>query len=349
MYAGKRGKKNMNTKMLLIAGILLGIVIVFAWNGCSKKNGDTVVGTNNTNPPTNSPSSPMPLASGLMNPVGIAVDGSSVYWTESQDGTNADSGMTWVKKVSLTDGIVSTLYLKTGQPNYVNTWSIAIDANYVYWTESNQDSMCIKKVGKNGGPAVTLASQYPYKLSIDASNVYFTDGGNGLTYGYTVGKIGKNGGSVTPVAIGQTQEDGIRVFSGNVYWVSIWDGCIYKTGISGGGVTPLVNVSGSYGFAVDSTGLYYVNLDSTGTKGIIKRTGLTGGAVLEIARSGMPRELILDANNIYWTDNLGIYKASKNGGSTSFIPLTGSPWDITMDSLYIYWLDGSNVSKILKW
>jgi hypothetical protein len=88
----------MKNKMLLIAGLLLGIVLSLVLSGCSKKNDDSVVGTNNTNPPTNFTPSPVTLATGQMNPVGIAVDGSYVYWTGSQDGTNADSGMTWVKK-----------------------------------------------------------------------------------------------------------------------------------------------------------------------------------------------------------------------------------------------------------
>ena len=330
--------------------MLFFFLIVLTLFYCSKNNSDTLVGTNNSNTTTTTPS-PITIASGLMNPVGIAVDGSYAYWTGSQDGTNADSGMTWVKKVPLSGGTVTTLYLQTGQPNYVGTLSLAIDANYVYWTQSNQDSMCIKKVGKNGGAVVTLASQYPYKLAIDASNVYYTDGGNGLTYGYTIGKVGKNEGITTPIATGQTQEDGIKVYGGNVYWASIWDGRINKTGISGGGVTPIANVSGSYDFAVDSTGVYYVNLDSTGTKGIIRRTGLTGGASTDITTSPveLPRDFVLDANNVYWTTENGIYKASKSGGNVSHVSVTGSPWDITVDSDYIYWLDGSNVIKIAKW
>jgi hypothetical protein len=232
----------------------------------------------------------------------------------------------------------------------VNTWSIAIDANYIYWTESNQDSMCVKKMGKNGGAAVTLASQYPFKLTIDASNVYFTDGGNGLTYGYTVGKVGKNGGSVTPIATGLTTTDGIKVYGGYVYWAASDDHRIYKTSISGGGFTPVDSISGSFDFAVDSTGIYYVHLDSTGYKGIIKKKTLTGGASTDITSPvELPRDLALDANNIYWTTENGVYRASKSGGNVSHVSVTGSPWDITIDSQYVYWLDGSNVRKILKW
>jgi hypothetical protein len=319
---------------------------------CSKNKNDSIEGPNTQNP-TNPPTSAsvIILASGLMNPVGIAVDGTNAYWTESQDGmTSADSGITWVKKVSLSGGPVTPLYTKIGQPNYVNTWSLAIDANYVYWSESNQDTMSIRKVGKNGGGATRILAQYPYKFALDASDIYFSDqaGNVSMPHGF-VGKIGKTGGVATPIGWGPQQPDFIAVYGGNVYWVSDWDQSLNVNGISGGSVTNLAYVSGSHSIAADSTGVYYVKLDSSGTKGIIKRIGLAGGAINDIISSSMPRSLVLDANDIYWTDNNGIYKANKNGTNVSHVSVTGSPWDITIDANYVYWTDNSSVRKIAKW
>ena len=66
-------------------------------------------------------SAPVTLASGADRALGIAVDGTSVYWTDERSNS--------VLKVSAEGGSVTTLASEQNMP-----WSIAVDANSVYWT-----------------------------------------------------------------------------------------------------------------------------------------------------------------------------------------------------------------------
>jgi hypothetical protein len=64
---------------------------------------------------------PTTLASGQMMPLDLAVDATSVYWTDSTGGT--------VMKVPLAGGTPTTLASGQSSPDY-----IAVDGTSVYWT-----------------------------------------------------------------------------------------------------------------------------------------------------------------------------------------------------------------------
>ena len=330
-------------KILLLAAVLLGLL---SCSGSSDENGDGNGDGNGTPTITT-------LASGLMNPVGIAVDAASVYWTESQDGSSAPYlGETRVKKVGLNGGAVTTLVTEPGQPNYVNTWGMAIDANSVYWIQSSQTAQTLKKVALNGGPATTLAINYPMALALDASFVYYSEMG-ALTYSGTINRVGKNGGGQVSIAGGQGEPRFIAVNASGVYWLNAWDGRINKTGISGGAITTLVTLASNTWnwasppiIAADANYLYFIDYSN----GSIKRIGLNGGTPVTLATSNIPVGLAVDATNVYWTDQSGhIYKVALAGGSASNLLVTGSPTFIALDSGYVYWLDGSSVRKTAKW
>jgi len=90
---------------------------------------------------------------------GIAVDATSVYWTFFGSPTT-------VRKAPLGGGMPVTLATLTGPGE-----GIAVDATYVYFGTGS----AVMKVPLDGGTATTLATSPGQGLAIDDSYVYFTD------------------------------------------------------------------------------------------------------------------------------------------------------------------------------
>lgn len=100
------------------------VINVVAGCGGSGSNGvSTSSGSSN-----NTASGPTALVSGLNDPLGIAVDGTSVYWVHLSGGT--------VMKVPVIGGTPAMLASGQSSPNL-----IAVDANSVYWTNSNDGTL----------------------------------------------------------------------------------------------------------------------------------------------------------------------------------------------------------------
>ena len=99
-------------KQVVPASLAL-VVSMMVTASCSSSNGSGLV----------------TLASGQNGPAGIAVDATSVYWTDQ--GTSANN---------YTDGTVMKVPLGGGTPTTLasgqnNTNGIAVDATSVYWTD----------------------------------------------------------------------------------------------------------------------------------------------------------------------------------------------------------------------
>jgi hypothetical protein len=110
---------------------------------------------------------------------GVAVDGTSVYWTDS----------TSVMKVPLQGGTVVTL--ASGQ----SPQGIAVDATSVYWANLPPSTGAaaggaVLKVSLDGGPITTLATaRHPLAVAVDATSVYWTDASAALQKNGSVMKL----------------------------------------------------------------------------------------------------------------------------------------------------------------
>jgi sugar lactone lactonase YvrE len=100
--------------------------------------------------------------------LGIAVDGSYVYWTER------DSGK--VRRVAKTGGTI--LDLVPTQVNYLAD-SIAVDGEHVYWadTTGTPGTARLRRVPKNGGAVenLVLGRSGLHGINLLANYVYWGD------------------------------------------------------------------------------------------------------------------------------------------------------------------------------
>jgi hypothetical protein len=111
--------------------------------------------------------SPVKLAGSTFSVNGIAVDATSVYWTEGDK----------VRKVPVGGGVATTL-----ASNLQSASDIAIDAGSVYWTQSLAGSSgAILSTTLDGGPLKVLASgqNMPQQISVASGNIYWLNAASG--------------------------------------------------------------------------------------------------------------------------------------------------------------------------
>ncbi len=103
----------------------------------------------------------------------MAADDVAVYWTDSGTGDPTWSGR--VKRASLADGKVDTI------SDAPSPFSIALDADTVYWTSSPDAGGRVMAQKKTGGSTFVLATDQhkPRGLAVDGTSVYWVNAGDG--------------------------------------------------------------------------------------------------------------------------------------------------------------------------
>ncbi|MFH2120228.1 MAG: DUF5050 domain-containing protein [Pseudomonadota bacterium] len=289
------------------------------------------------------------LASNLLLPSLLCLDGTYVYWTDAGTGGA-------VKKVSLNGG--TPLTLTSGLPHGGGT-GITVDGASIYWAAtSGSGNGNIYKMPIEGGAITTLAfANQPYDIAVDVNSVYWAEKNGGSSGSNAIRKVPINGGTVIPLTTDGTLH-GVMATDENYIYLryqdansAIWK--ISKVNKNGGSVIDLAAIveNTPTGIAVDANYVYWsavVGLVPGSITGSIKRVPINGGMVDTIA-SGLrdPERIVIDNNYIYFTEyamlqpSAGtIKKVSKNGGIVSTVVdgLTG-PVGIAIDSNYIYWTE----------
>jgi sugar lactone lactonase YvrE len=241
------------------------------------------------------------LASGQSMPTAVAVDLTSVYWTEP--GT--------VMKVSL-DGGTPTALASSGEPE-----GVAVDTTSVYWTDAAAGT--VMKVPLDGGTPTTLASgqSHPTAIVVDATSVYWISYSSG-----DIMKMPLDGGTPTtlmtdlwsPVSI---TVDATSVYCGTSGYPNSMNPHAFevvKVSLDGSYATFLLGGSAEYsanGIMVDGTSVYYsLNNLISGFVGDIMKMPLDGGTATTLAEA-QAYAIAVDATSVYWTTGTTIVKIPK--------------------------------------
>lgn len=236
--------------------------------------------------------------------------------------------------------------------------AIALDATSAYWLTKKE----VMKLDKASGSASALATGFldPQHLAVDATDVYVAapfapKGGLGGLI-----RVPKSGGA--PVQLVPTKgfsPNSIALDTANVYWANA-SGKIMAVPKAGGQPKELrsmtVNPSEMGGIAVDASGIFWANSGDNFKKlrdGYLMGVPLAGGPTAKPIlfvdmlkeNGGGPRDLAVDADNLYWTDwgtatsgPRAIKKVAKAGGDITLLAREDSePTDIAIDDSFVYW------------
>jgi hypothetical protein len=187
------------------------------------------------------------------SPSHIAVDDTSVYWTEQTIGA--------VMKVPRTGGAPTTVSTATGP------WAIALDATSVYWTGAQGVMMA----PKGGGTAIRLSGLDPLfpmaGIAVDAKNVYW---GSLMPPG--VMRVPIHGGPQTVLyAETPTSQPGPLAIDGTtLYWADL-SNAVHAGPLGGGGAVNLATgQTDVVAIAVDDSSVYWL-VNGNGKLGSVVR------------------------------------------------------------------------------
>ncbi len=297
--------------------------------------------------PGASGSVPVALVSGLDSPDGIAVDDTTVYWTESATGT--------VKSVSICGGAVTTIASGLSAP-----YSIALDATSVYWIDFPDAAPdgTLMKIAKRGAAAPEILAAGlggVSNFSVGSSAVYAATGIGPVT------AIPLEGGPPTVVVPGNVLVSGIAADATRVCWLSelggAFAGILFSDPLAPGGaqLTLASGLDNARGLVVVAGSPYWVeSATAMATVSNLVRVPAAGGTP-EVVASNVG-EFAIDGAEVFWigassTPGTGdILGAPIDGGAPSVLA-TGEPFPtgIAVNASGVYWSQGSSATgAILK-
>ena len=283
---------------------------------------------------------PIVLAAQQSQPLTIAVDATSVYWTSSGDGSVA------VMKVPLCGGAVSTLAVGPDG----NATGLAVDTSRVYWVSNGNraDGWALMSVPVNGGTSTTLASGPGYSggLTIDATSVYWTNNSMGNASSGTVMRMPLGGGAVTTLA-SQVSPLGIAVDATSAYWTNgEFPGTVVKVPIVGGTPTNLASEQTALSsIVVNSTSAFWTTQNGGQQPATVSSVPINGGTsrTLFSATQHDLFGLAVDATSVYWVDDPPSGRGAllkmpiAGGGPVTLASGLSGPNSIAVDATSIYW------------
>lgn len=171
------------------------------------------------------------MASGQELPLGIALAGSDVYWTNmANDKTYAYPGGPVIK----TDYRGAVRRAATSASNQSPTagtvlaelrdpWGIAVTSGNVYYTSMLDSNLYRATVAGAGAAIASSGAKTTWQVVADANNVYFATGTSGED-GWSIMQLPTGAGARKELAFSEGQPLGLALDTDSVYWAN------YKSG-----------------------------------------------------------------------------------------------------------------------
>ncbi len=299
---------------------------------------------------TGSACQPVRLAFSQSSPWDLAVDGTSLYFT------NAGNGTVMKCATSGCGSAPTTLAMSQISPE-----RITFDATYVYWTDYGDGSPngAVRRVLKNATGLQTLASSQAQAegIAVDASFVYW---GVRTTPG-AVRNVPLGGGSTTSTIVhagtSSVVYDGTSIFFADT--TSTLTRCTPAAGACSSSTTLYTGAAGIFGLGVDSTRVYFATLASNGT--VYSATKSNGSNLQTLAGAQpWPVRLATDGVDVVWA-NLGPSQGGSADGSVMRCAVGGcagnpstiassqtNPHAVAIDTKAIYWANATEVWKVAR-
>ncbi len=230
--------------------------------------------------------------------------------------------------------------------------AIAVDGQFVYFVEDDNEDGTVGKVPKTGGSVTTLATKLPEPTAIEVDNThaYWLERNNGKNG--SIKRVAKGGGSVLVVATGfKNAQNHLALDDTHVYFGDGKEGGggQIKKAPKGGGATVTLIDEGILNLAtavdVDESWVYFHN-----DKGSIMRIGKNGGAPQTLG-GGDASAMFLLGDTLYFGEysKENIKSVPKIGGAVT--KLTGSAdsvAEVVADANHVYWAEHNSNGQIAR-
>jgi hypothetical protein len=283
------------------------------------------------------------------SPLNAVVRGPYIYWIEFRDHPNTGQPLPRLNRSSL-DG-ANTVLLDEG-PWYLifrGTADILVTDTDAYWVNAVDTTVCneasctsghirwtIRKVPLNGGAPTTLVttdvSSEIVSLATDGTHLYWQENGvymgssrvkkKPLAGGEAIDLVdgSLNGGAEDWEPVGGIAVDGAELFFASNTYPNGYR--LMKVPVSGGAVTTLTAISGSYEAAprklgADDANVYWADAAK------INSTPRSGGSITVLAGGlGLPSDIVINNGHVFWAEDYccggGVFT-----GNIKMMPVTG--------------------------
>jgi hypothetical protein len=242
-------------------------------------------------------------------------------------------------------GVCQPVTLATGRARPV---CLVVDGDTVFW--SDQDGGAVMKVATDGTGLSPVAEgqDEPFGLAVDATNVYWTNGG----YNVALMKAPRAGGAAVPLTTGTPLRSLYRAIGldrDNVYFADT--GTIKAIPIGGGTPVQLTMASpnGPCHIAIQGTRLYWAAYPG---QDAVQSVPLAGGMVQNLFTMPSPIGdtwgIAVNADRIFWTETAAgtLQSMPLAGGTALTVATRARAYGVALDSARVYWSASTSIESL---